>query len=196
MRDMHLMSLIKRLLTSKENVFSDKGDINMIWFTSDTHFGHENVLKFTDRPWETIWQMNDAIVDNINGKVAVDDELYILGDFSFKMTAQDAYGLRKRIACRRIHLVPGNHDKDWTQPAVAGAFTVEPPICVLKIDGQKIVLSHYPMADWQGMSHGSWHLHGHIHSSGGAYNEFNRKQGLLRYDVGCDANGHSPGEPR
>lgn len=69
---------------------------------------------------------------------------------------------------------------------------MEPPICVLKIDGQKIVLSHYPMADWQGMSHGSWHLHGHIHSSGGAYNEFNRKQGLLRYDVGCDANGHSP----
>lgn len=98
----------------------------MIWFTSDTHFGHENVLKFTDRPWETIWQMNDAIVDSINGRVAVDDELYILGDFSFKMTAQDAYGLRKRIACRRIHLVPGNHDKDWTQPAVAGAFTVEP----------------------------------------------------------------------
>lgn len=122
----------------------------MIWFTSDTHFGHENVLKFTDRPWETIWQMNDAIVDSINGRVAVDDELYILGDFSFKMTAQDAYALRKRIACRRIHLVPGNHDKDWTQPAVAGAFTVEPPICVLKIDGQKIVLSHYPMADWQG----------------------------------------------
>ena len=70
----------------------------MIWFTSDTHFGHENVLKFTDRPWETIWQMNDAIVDNINGRVAVDDELYILGDFSFKMTAQDAYALRKRIA--------------------------------------------------------------------------------------------------
>ena len=60
----------------------------MIWFTSDTHFGHENVLKFTDRPWETIWQMNDAIVDSINGKVAVDDELYILGDFSFKMTAR------------------------------------------------------------------------------------------------------------
>lgn len=91
----------------------------MIWFTSDTHFGHENVLKFTGRPWGTIQQMNSAIVDSINGRVAADDELYILGDFSFKMTAQDAYGLRKRIACRRIHLVPGNHDKDWTQPAVA-----------------------------------------------------------------------------
>lgn len=42
------------------------------------------------------------------------------------------------------------------------------------------------------MSHGSWHLHGHIHSSGGAYNEFNRKQGLLRYDVGVDANACAP----
>ena len=88
--------------------------------------------------------------------------------------------------------VPGNHDKDWTQPAVSGAFITEPPICVLKIDGQKIVMSHFPMADWQSMSHGSWHLHGHIHSSGGAYNEFNRKQGLLRYDVGVDANACAP----
>ncbi|MFR2031567.1 MAG: hypothetical protein ACLS3M_09395 [Collinsella sp.] len=163
----------------------------MIWFTSDTHFGHENVLKFTDRPWETIWQMNDAIVDSINGRVAVDDELYILGDFSFKMTAQDAYPFASgspagaSTSSRETTTRTGPSRRSRT-------FTVEPPICVLKIDGQKIVLSHYPMADWQGMNHGSWHLHGHIHSSGGAYNEFNRKQGLLRYDVGCDANGHSP----
>lgn len=40
----------------------------MIWFTSDTHFGHENVLKFTDRPWETIQQMNSSIVANINAR--------------------------------------------------------------------------------------------------------------------------------
>ncbi len=164
----------------------------MIWFTSDTHFGHENMLRFSGRPWSTVAQMNDAIIDNINGKVAADDELYILGDFSFKMTAQDAYELRKRIACKRVHLLPGNHDKDWSQPAVAGAFIVEPPICVLKIDRQKIVLSHYPMVDWQGMSHGGWHLHGHIHSCGSAYNEFNCKQGLLRYDVGVDANDYAP----
>ena len=59
----------------------------MIWYTSDTHFGHENVLKFTDRPWETIQQMNSVIVANINARVGMNDELYILGDFSFKMTA-------------------------------------------------------------------------------------------------------------
>ena len=118
----------------------------MIWFTSDTHFGHENVLKFTDRPWETIWQMNDAIVDSINGRVAVDDELYILGDFSFKMTAQDAYAPAQadRLQAHPPHT--GKPRQGLGQPAVAGAFTVEPPICVLKIDGQKIVLSHFPMA--------------------------------------------------
>lgn len=109
----------------------------MIWFTSDTHFGHENMLRLSDRPWSTVAQMNDAMVANINSKVAVDDELYILGDFSFKMTVQDAYELRKSIVCKRVHLLPGNHDKDWTQPAVADAFIVEALICVLKIDRQK-----------------------------------------------------------
>ena len=58
----------------------------MIWFTSDTHFGHENMLRLADRPWSTVGQMNDAMVASINSKVAADDELYILGDFSFKMT--------------------------------------------------------------------------------------------------------------
>ena len=164
----------------------------MIWFTSDTHFGHERVLGFCDRPWDTIQAMNRDLVDEVNRWVAPEDTLYHLGDYSFKMTSEDAANLRKRINCKDIHLVPGNHDKDWTQPAVSWAFTVEKPICVLKIDKLKLVLSHFPMADWQGMSHGSIHLHGHIHSRGVQYNELNRMQGLYRYDVGVDANEFRP----
>ncbi len=164
----------------------------MVYFTSDTHFGHERVLQLTGRPWPTIQQMNAAIIDSINDRVGASDELYILGDYSFKMTAQDAYELRKKIACKKVHLVPGNHDKDWSQPAVAGAFIIEPQIATLKVDGLKIILSHFPLADWPSMSHRSWHLHGHIHSKGSAYNLFNRKQGLLRYDVGVDANAYAP----
>ena len=53
----------------------------MIWFTSDTHFGHANVLGFTDRPYEDVAQMNHAFVNAINERVLPDDELYILGDF-------------------------------------------------------------------------------------------------------------------
>lgn len=164
----------------------------MIWFTSDTHFGHERVLGFCDRPWDTIAAMNRDMVDEINRWVEPGDTLYHIGDYSFKMTSEDAANLRKRINCKDIHLVPGNHDKDWTQPAVSWAFTVEKPITVLKIDKLKLVLSHFPMADWQGMSHGSIHLHGHIHSRGMQYNELNRMQGLYRYDVGVDANDFRP----
>lgn len=164
----------------------------MIWFTSDTHFGHANVLKFADRPWDDISRMNTAFVDAINSRVGMNDTLYILGDFSFRMTAADARDLRRRIVCRDVHLLPGNHDKDWTQREVAGTFKVEPPILTIKIDDTKLVLSHYPLADWRGMSHGSWHLHGHIHSQGVDYNLANRRQGLLRYDVGVDANDYAP----
>lgn len=164
----------------------------MIWFTSDTHFGHANVLKFSERPWDDIDDMNYALIENINACVEPSDELYILGDFSFKLTVQQAYELRKLIRCKKIHLVHGNHDKDWRQPEVANAFIVEPPIKVLKVDGVKIVMSHYPMADWQSMGHGSWHIHGHIHSQGSAYNDANLAQGLLRFDAGVDANEYRP----
>lgn len=164
----------------------------MIWFTSDTHFGHENVLGFCDRPWGTIQAMNDELIDNINRLVAPDDNLYHLGDYSFKMTVDQARDLRRKIRCRNIHLVSGNHDKDWTQPAVRGTFVCEPPIKVLKDGTHKLVLSHYPISDWQGRGHGSIHLHGHIHSVGPAYNEANRDRGIFRYDVGVDANGFRP----
>lgn len=164
----------------------------MIWFTSDLHLGHENVLEFMNRPWERIEDMNRALIANINAKVRRDDELYILGDFSFKIPAVEAAELRKKIFCKNVHIVPGNHDKDWMHKDVQGTFIVEPPITVLKVDGQKYVLSHYPMMDWQSMAHGSIHLHGHIHTVGSLYNEMNLMQGLFRYDVGVDANEYAP----
>lgn len=74
----------------------------MIWFTSDTHFGHANVLKFSERPWDDIDDMNYALIENINACVEPSDELYILGDFSFKLTVQQAYELRKLIRCKKF----------------------------------------------------------------------------------------------
>ena len=166
----------------------------MIWFTSDLHLGHTRVLEFAERPWDTIDEMNDALISKINARVAPTDTLYVLGDYSFKIDLETAFALRKKINCRDIHLIPGNHDKDWTRPEAAEAFTVEPMIVTIKVnDGrQKIVLSHFPLADWPSMKRGSWHLHGHIHSRGMDYNGFNARQGVLRYDVGVDANDYAP----
>ena len=109
----------------------------MIWFTSDTHFGHANVLHFTDRPFGDIAHMNRALINAINERVAPTDDLYILGDFSYQMTAVEAAALRSKINCRKVHIVPGNHDKDWTHKDVEGTFIVEPPIVRINIHGQE-----------------------------------------------------------
>ena len=164
----------------------------MLWFTSDLHLGHRAVLNFCARPWESIAAMNAALVDAINERVGVRDELYVLGDFSFRIGVEAARELREAIFCRNVHLVPGNHDRSWDVPDRAGTFIVEPPIVQLKLPGgRKLVLSHYPMMDWPSLGHGAIHLHGHIHATR-EYNERNRALGLLRYDVGVDANGYVP----
>lgn len=163
----------------------------MIYFTSDTHFGHENVIRFTKRPWHSVRQMNAALVNAINSCVGPKDELWVLGDFSYKLGLEDALAVREAIFCQKVHLVPGNHDYDWGVPEAGGAFVLEPPIAQVKCCGRRLICSHYPMMDWQGLGHGSIHLHGHIHATP-EYNEWNRERGLLRYDVGVDANGYRP----
>ncbi len=69
----------------------------MLWFTSDTHFGHANVLNFTDRPFGDIAHMNRALINAINERVAPTDDLYILGDFSYQMTAAEAAALHALV---------------------------------------------------------------------------------------------------
>lgn len=163
----------------------------MIWFISDTHFGHENVLRFCGRPWDSIEKMEHDMIAQINGCVMRNDDLYVLGDFSFKLSVEEARAVRQRIACKNVHLILGNHDKDWSRPEVQGTFIVEPLICTIKAEGRKLVLCHYPIMDWPGLGHGSIHLHGHIHAAE-EYNKQNRSKNLLRFDVGVDANGYAP----
>ena len=165
----------------------------MIWFTSDTHFGHANVPKFSERPWDDIDDMNYALIENIQCMRRTERRGFTSWvTFHSSSPCSKPMNCENSFAVRKIHLVHGNHDKDWRQPEVADAFIVEPPIKVLKVDGVKIVMSHYPMADWQSMGHGSWHIHGHIHSQGSAYNDANLAQGLLRFDAGVDANEYRP----
>lgn len=169
----------------------------MIWFTADTHFGHANIIAACGRPWETADEMSDALIANINASVGVEDVLYILGDFSYKMTRADAAALRTRIACRHVRLVNGNHDKNWAEypagPDGRRPFEEVRDYVELKLEGgRKVALFHYPMVEWASAYHDALHLHGHIHSRGVEYNERNREQGLYRYDVGVDANGYAP----
>ena len=54
------------------------------WFTSDTHFGHKNIIEYCKRPFSSVEQMNEMLIKKWNNKVKVDDIVFHLGDFSFR----------------------------------------------------------------------------------------------------------------
>ena len=177
----------------------------MLYFTSDLHLGHANMIKFTNRPFADVEEMNRALIRNINDTVGPDDELWILGDFAFTVGHEGARQLRGQIACRRVHLVVGNHDLDYSQDHI---FQSVQHYRELKTAYGRVVLFHYPIMEWNAAHYGSIHLHGHIHSTG-AYNAENMQRqyadrvpgghqprienlGLRIYDVGVDANAFRP----
>ena len=177
----------------------------MIFFTSDLHLGHENAIAFTNRPFASLEEMNQTLIGNINDTVQRDDELWILGDFAYKIDKESVRELRGRISCKHVHLVYGNHDKDYSQDPI---FQSVQHYKELKTEYGRIILFHYPILEWNAAHYGSIPLHGHIHSTG-AYNAENLgktysdrfpeghkpRNDLLNlriYDVGVDANQYRP----
>ena len=178
----------------------------MLYFTSDTHLGHESVIAYKQRPFSNVEEMNDRLIQNINDTVGMNDELWILGDFAYKVRKEDVRHLRNRIRCKQVHLVMGNHDKDYSHD---GIFQSVQHYKELKTEYGRIVLFHYPILEWNAAHYGTVHLHGHIHSTRD-YNSNNlgkkyidrfpyyghtpKIDGLnLRiYDVGVDANCYKP----
>jgi len=145
----------------------------MIWFTSDTHYHHKNLVRGVSR-WEnkggcrdfdTLQEMDELLVHNINAVVQPDDVLFHLGDFAFK-GAEYIYAFRNQIQCKNVHLILGNHDTDiHSNPEIQAAFSSVDFYREIDINGQKIVLSHYPFRTWNRGHYGSWMLHGHCHGN-------------------------------
>lgn len=82
------------------------------WCVSDFHFNHKNIIKYCDRPFKTIEEMNQAIISNINSVVNTDDYLLCLGDWCFGRDSNKdtVITTRNAIKCKNISLVYGNHD--------------------------------------------------------------------------------------
>ena len=190
----------------------------MIWFTSDLHLKHPSIIHLGNgRPFDSLQRMEAYLIDAINDHVSPDDTLWVLGDFYMRGTPGKVAPYLERIACADVRLVRGNHDRLFGYggggfegrrfSSVSDYAELADPLG----DGSRFVLSHYPMLDWDRMYHGSYMLHGHIHSwpAGDAakfvgprfvthehgllgYNGWNRANGIRRYDVGVDANGYAP----
>lgn len=163
----------------------------MIFFTSDTHFGHANIIDYVNRPFKTVEEMDEIILNNINKTVFSSDTLYILGDFTCGGSYTKCMKYRSKIFCKNVHLILGNHDKRFIFNGKESPFESEKDYYEIRKFNQLFCLSHYPMLSWNGRDHDSIMLHGHIHSNKRS-NEINKWQGIKRYDVGVDANNYTP----
>ena len=160
----------------------------MIFLTSDPHFGHGNIIKYVSRPFDNVEEMDKTLIKNFNRVVGENDILYILGDFTMGGSHTKCMKYREQINCKHVHLILGNHDK---RNMYYDYFESVQDYKELKMDGIKLCLSHYPFLSWNGKDRGSIMCHGHIHSNKRS-NETNQWQGILRYDVGVDANDYEP----
>lgn len=160
-----------------------------IFFTSDLHLGHRNAIKHCNRPFDSVEQMNNNLISNINNIVGLNDKLYILGDFTaYGVKRGDGIRFREQIVCKNVYLIYGNHDKDYQEcHCFQGLYHYHE----VKTDQGKVICFHYPIHVWNHKHHGSLHLHGHQHNKP-EYNTQNKENGLLRYDVGVDANNYKP----
>lgn len=166
-----------------------------IWFTSDLHFSHKNIIKFCNRPFKDIEEMNKALIDNWNSVVGEDDIVFNLGDFSY--ASKKEY---MEILCRLkgIHyLIRGNHDRS-RNPGIDILklfYRVEDQM-ILSIDGYNVILNHYPLLCYGGAYRtNTINLFGHVHSGPNATGKDISRLDMLfptQYDVGVDNNNYTP----
>lgn len=159
----------------------------MIYFTSDLHLGHENAIKFQNRPFKSVEEMNKTLICNYNSVVQPNDTVYILGDLAFKIPVDEADRLISKLNGRK-YLVRGNHDKRYDE----SLFEEITDYKEIGEYSEHFILMHYPMLEWKRQHRGSIQLHGHMHNVGLDYNLECRANGIRRFDVGVDANNFYP----
>lgn len=155
------------------------------YFISDTHFGHKNILEFENRPFTDVDEMDKFMIRRWNDKVSKDDEIYILGDFSFYSKGKTKDILNQLNG--KKFLIRGNHDSKIPEEY----FEWVKDYHVLKIEKQLIVLCHYPIQVWNHQNHGSLHFYGHVHSNKGTHHPL-FVDVKNSYNVGADLHDYRP----
>ena len=155
------------------------------FFVSDTHFGHKNIIKYCNRPWDNVQEMNAGLIERWNSVVEPDDEVWHLGDFCMGGTRPKDWLPRLN---GKIHLIRGNHDPHVEDQGFASVQNYKE----LNIQGKKITLLHFPMRAWNGSHKGTWHLFGHVH--GTMTVQYGRKgvKDAMAIDAGVDCHDYTP----
>jgi calcineurin-like phosphoesterase family protein len=167
---------------------TQKGE-RMIYYIADTHFGHENVIGFCNRPFADIEEMNRVMVANWNERVKGNDTVYVLGDMFFR--CKDPESILRQLKGKKRLLV-GNHDGSWmTMLDVMQYF--ESVDSLLETAGSDcgLTLCHYPLLTWRHQKK-TYMIHGHIHNdtSEDYWPLIKARERVL--NAGVDINGFKP----
>lgn len=129
-----------------------------VWVTSDTHFGHENIIKFCSRPFTSAKEMNEAMIENWNSVVGENDIVYHLGDVYFNKNHSDFHNRLKG----KKRLILGNHD-NAKDPLLIQTF--EKIMMWKEFHDFGLILTHTPLHPecFEIDNLGLTNVHGHIH---------------------------------
>jgi len=159
----------------------------MNYYISDLHFGHANVIKFDPRPFQSLKEMHQTIINNWNAVITPEDDVYILGDFAWK--EQIGIEIISQLVGRK-YLIKGNHDKPTEE--LTAYFEWVKDYAMIRDCNSKVVLCHYPIAHWNHQYRNSVHLYGHVHNTQDyelfqQYGNLCREKNIpfLAYNVGC-----------
>jgi calcineurin-like phosphoesterase family protein len=164
-----------------------------VWFTSDLHFWHKNICKYCNRPFETMDEMNQALINNWNSVVKEDDTVFVLGDMGF--CGYDKLEPLMSQLNGKKYLVQGNHDSDKIVFRLYEANIIEEYYKMVEVTivgdeecpDQQLTLCHFPMIDWPNKERGSWMVHGHQHQL-----PETPSCSVMHWDVGVDKNELKP----
>lgn len=134
----------------------------MKYYISDLHFGHEAVIGFDGRPFANVEIMDRLMIQAWNDRIDKNSQVYILGDFAFHNEKPYSWYLKQLKGQK--HLIVGNHCRKMLKDDEAMSYFVSVDRYLEITDDQKrIILSHFPIAEWNGFHRNSWHIFGHIH---------------------------------
>ena len=158
----------------------------MKYYISDLHLFHNRILEKFNRPFSSVEEMHEVIINNWKNKVKDDDTVYILGDVGM-YHAREIGNILNNLPGRKI-LVTGNHDfKNIHSSSYKKTFAKITSYLEIEDNGRNVVLFHYPIEDWNGKYREYYHLHGHIHN-----NEDSLSQKERQFNVSAEVVDYTP----
>lgn len=174
-------------------IMNYKFDGSKVYFTSDTHFNHANIIGFCNRPFRDVNEMNETLIANWNRVVGADDIVFHLGDFCFGNSTEWANILNRLNG--KIYLILGNHDIQNLKRGCCDGFEAILMQMYIEIGKQTIYLNHCPFLCYGGAYKNTWQLFGHVHTRENNTGIDAPRLHMLfptQYDVGVDNNNFTP----